>query len=399
MVFVFNLSVLFNLNQHMKKITSIITLLFICFIANSQQAKITSAQSYLDFYFNKEGDINLEKAKTEIDEAVVNEKSMAMAKAWYYKGIIYQSIYENKEIAKKFETVDLLGDAYAAYVKTLELNDVRFRDQEALFKNLNGVCSYIFNRGIEQFQAKKFAEGYQSFIKLEGANTFFVNNNQKFGVPLGDIRNNAALCAMQAGMTKEAITLYENIIAKGTEDASVYSTLTTLYKKDNRDADARKLLDNAVMKFPNNINLLIAQLNYYLAEDKFAEAIDKINKAIELDPKNDQLYVAAGLAYDKMKDIEKSRAMYLKSTEINDKNLNAWNNLGSTYVDEANSIIKEMNALGNSAADSKRYDELNVKKVSAFTKAKPFIEKALSLDPTNEALKRVMMKINTAIAN
>jgi tetratricopeptide (TPR) repeat protein len=395
----------------MKKITSIITLLFICFIANSQQAKITSAQSYLDFYFNKEGDINLEKAKTEIDEAVVNEKSMAMAKAWYYKGIIYQSIYENKEIAKKFETVDLLGDAYAAYVKTLELNDVRFRDKEALFKNLNGVCSYIFNRGIEQFQAKKFAEGYQSFIKLEGASDIFVRDSQKFGVPLGDIRNNAALCAMQAGMTKEAITLYENIIGKGTEDASVYSTLTTLYKKDNRDADARKLLDDAVMKFPNNINLLIAQLNYYLAEDKFAEAIDKINKAIELDPRNDQLYVAAGLAYDKMSaDIkinpadkmnfmDKSRAMYLKATEINDKNLNAWNNLGSTYVDEANSIIKEMNALGNSAADSKKYDELNVKKVSAFTKAKPFIEKALSLDPTNEALKRVMMKINTAIAN
>ena len=82
MVFVFILSVLFNLNQHMKKITSIITLLFICFIVNSQQAKITSAQSYLDFYFNKEGDINLEKAKSEIDEAVVNEKSLAMAKAW-----------------------------------------------------------------------------------------------------------------------------------------------------------------------------------------------------------------------------------------------------------------------------------------------------------------------------
>jgi len=115
--------------------------------------------------------------------------------------------------------------------------------------------------------------------------------------------------------------------------------------------------------------------------------------------KNDQLYVAAGLAYDQMHNVEKSRSMYLKATELNVKNLNAWNNLGSSYVDEANAIIKEMNVLGSSAADSKKYEELNVKKVAAFTKAKPFIEKALSLDPANDQLKRVMMKINGAIAN
>jgi tetratricopeptide (TPR) repeat protein len=307
--------------------------------------------------------------------------------------------------------VDILGDAYAAYEKAINLNDVRFRDQEPLYKNLNGICSYIFNKGIDQFQTKKYAEGYQSFSKLEAANTFFESKAQKFALPLNDIRNNAALCAMQGGLTKEAIVLYENIVAKGTADAAVYSSLSTLYKTDGREADAKKLLSDAVLKFPGNINLLIAQINYFLAEDKHAEAIDLINKAIELDGKNDQLYVAAGLAYDKMSTVdkisavdkmtfvEKSRSMYLKATELNVKNLNAWNNLGSSYVDEANAIIKEMNVLGSSAADSKKYEELNVKKVAAFTKAKPFIEKALSLDPANDQLKRVMMKINGAIAN
>ena len=383
----------------MKKTILIITLIGVFYIANSQSVKITSAQSYLEYYFNKEGDINLIKAKADIDEAVVNEKSFAMAKAWYVKGIVYQSIFENDSIATKFESVDILGDAYSAYEKAINLNDVRFRDQEALYKNMNGICSYIFNKGIDQFQTKRYAEGYQSFSKLEKANTFFETNKQKFALPLNDIRNNAALCAMQGGLTEEAIQLYEDIISKGSDDASIYSSLSNLYKKGGRDADARKLLDDAVVKFPTNINLLITLINYYLAEDKHAEAIDKINKAIELDGKNDQLYVAAGLAYDIMKNVEKSRAMYLKSTELNEKNLNGWNNLGSSYVDEANAIIKEMNTLGSSSADSKKYDELNVKKVAAFTKAKPFIEKALSLDPTNEQLKRVMMKINGAIAN
>lgn len=383
----------------MKKITLILTLVISFYLGNSQAVKITSAQSYLEYYFNKEGDINLEKAKADIDEAVANEKSTTMAKAWYVKGVIYQTIYEDSVILKKFQSVDILGDAYAAFEKAVNLNDVRFRDQEPLYKRLNIVCYYIFSKGIDQFQTKKYAEGYQSFSKLEAANTFFESKAQKFSLPLNDIRNNAALCATQGGLTKEAIVLYENIVAKGTADAAVYSSLSTLYKTDGREADAKKLLSDGLLKFPTNVNLLIGNINYYLAEDKFSEAIDLINKAIEVDEKNDQLYVAAGLAYDQMHNVEKSRSMYLKATELNVKNLNAWNNLGSSYVDEANAIIKEMNVLGSSAADSKKYEELNVKKVAAFTKAKPFIEKALSLDPANDQLKRVMMKINGAIAN
>jgi tetratricopeptide (TPR) repeat protein len=383
----------------MKKNLLIITLSLITLFINAQQVKITSAQTYIDLYLQKEGDQNLEKAKSEIDEAVLNEKTVVMAKAWFVKGQVYQLITESKELAPKFATVNILDEAYDAYKKAITLNDVRFRDQEATFTYLKSVCSYINNRGVDQYQANKFAEAYQSFIKLEDANTFFETNKQKFHLDLSSIRSNAGLCAQKAGMTKEAITLYEGIISKGSEDAGLYATLANMYVKEGRAEESKKLVDDAVAKFPNNVNLRITQLNFYITEGKYVEAIDKINKTIELEPKNDQLYVAAALAYDKMKDVTKCREMYLKATELDDNNLNAWYNLGGTYIEEANGYILQINALGNTKEDIAKSNELDAKKIAAYKNAKPFIEKALSLKPDDADLKRIMMKIKANLDN
>lgn len=383
----------------MKKNILIISLSLFTLIINAQQVKITSAQTYLEAYLQKEGDQNLEKAKSEIDEAALNEKTAIMGKTWFVKGEIYQSIYENKAISAKYETVNILDEAYDAYKKAINLNDVRFRDQEATFTYMKSICSYLNNRGVDMFNAKKYAEAYQSFIKLEDANSFFEANKQKFPIEISAIRSNAGLCAQNAGMSSEAIKLYEGIIAKGSDDANLYATLAGLYNKEGRTADSKKLVDDAVAKFPNNINLIITQLNFYITEGKYVEAIDIIKKAIELDPKNDQLYVAAGLAYDKMKDMTNCRAMYKKASELNPNNLNAWNNLGGTYVEEANSYIIEMNALGNTKDDIAKSTVLDAKKIEAYKNARPYIEKALSLNPNDENLKRVMMKIKANLDN
>lgn len=383
----------------MKKNILIVTLSFICFFAMAQQVKITSAQVFLDAYNAKEGDQNLEKAKDEIDAAVINEKTVAMAKAWYIKGLIYLHIFENQNVKSKMASVDLLGESTASFRKAIELNDVRFRDQEATFNYMNIVSNHYYNDGVQYYNAKKYAQAYQAFIALENINTFYETNKKKFPLDISNVRSNAGLCAQNAGLTDEAIKLYEGIVAKGSEDASVYSTLVGLYSKVGKSAEAKKLVDDAVVKFPTNINLTISQLNFYIAENKYVEAIDIIKKAISLDPKNDQLYVAAGLAYDKMKDVTKCREMYAKALEINPENLNAVNNLGGTYVEEANGYILEMNKLGNSKEDIAKSNELDKKKIEAYKNARPYIEKALSLNPNDDSLKRVMMKIKANLDN
>ena len=51
-------------------------------------------------------------------------------------------------------------------------------------------------------------------------------------------------------------------------------------------------------------------------------------------------------------------------------------------------IVEEMNSLGNSRADNKKYQELNKEKKQFYKDALPYLEKASELNPKNmDALK------------
>ena len=54
-------------------------------------------------------------------------------------------------------------------------------------------------------------------------------------------------------------------------------------------------------------------------------------------------------------------------------------------------IVKEMNSLGMTPKESKRYDELKEKRQKMFSGAILYFEKALELEPTNEGVKSILL--------
>ena len=85
---------------------------------------------------------------------------------------------------------------------------------------------------------------------------------------------------------------------------------------------------------------------------------------------------------------------YKKAAEVNPKNDKAWNNLGAFYVNKTVPIINEMNNLGNTAADTKRYEELKKTVKELYLKGKPYLEKALEANPDDARTKQILTKIN-----
>ena len=73
----------------MKKISVLFALLLSVQMVVAQKAAVQSAINYLRYD-------DLDKAKAAIDGASTNEGSMGMSKTWYYKGCIYQAIYESE---------------------------------------------------------------------------------------------------------------------------------------------------------------------------------------------------------------------------------------------------------------------------------------------------------------
>ncbi|MEP2279629.1 tetratricopeptide repeat protein, partial [Maribacter sp.] len=116
-------------------------------------------------------------------------------------------------------------------------------------------------------------------------------------------------------------------------------------------------------------------------KDKFKELMAQ---AIALAPDNPDLHYNVGVISMEQENYEDARVSYKKAIELNPEYTNAYLNLSTTYVNEGNKLIDEMNSLGNSRADIAKYDELKEKKDGLFKQGADVLEDALKNNPENE---------------
>ena len=123
-----------------------------------------------------------------------------------------------------------------------------------------------------------------------------------------------------------------------------------------------------------------------------------MEKAIELEPDNAQLYYAKGAAYGHLKDPDNARLAYEKAIEVDPKHYDAYNNLGAIFYNKAIELNLQMNELGFiSSADQKKYGELETQRDDLYNKALPYFEKAYEIKNDQveiiQALKEIYAKM------
>jgi len=72
-------------------------------------------------------------------------------------------------------------------------------------------------------------------------------------------------------------------------------------------------------------------------------------------------------------------------------------NTAALILDQEKDIIEEMNGLGSSSADDKKYDELKEKRQQVYQNAIPYLRSAIENDPKNLAAARTLMNIYTQV--
>ena len=83
--------------------------------------------------------------------------------------------------------------------------------------------------------------------------------------------------------------------------------------------------------------------------------------------------------------------------EINPKYTNAYINLAALKLEDEKVIIDEMNKLGTSTKDMKRYEELKAKRQNLFRGTIPFLQKAVELDPSNVDVAKTLLNVYSAL--
>jgi tetratricopeptide (TPR) repeat protein len=159
--------------------------------------------------------------------------------------------------------------------------------------------------------------------------------------------------------------------------------------------------------YPNDVNLLISETNYYLKTNQSVAALSNLTQAIAAKPADANLYLVRGNIYDNLanpkdesgKELEKPKdydekfknaeADYKKAIELKPDYFDALYNLGALYNNQGVAVSK----MADKITDQKKYEAELKRAGDAFNNALPVLEKALEVNQTDKntmyALKQI----------
>lgn len=181
--------------------------------------------------------------------------------------------------------------------------------------------------------------------------------------------------------------------------AEIVKNTALIYTQLGQDEKALEAYKAARKNDPEDVNLILNEANLYFNQgnkDKFKELMAE---AISLAPDNADLHYNVGVISMEQENFEDARKSYKKAIEIDPGYTNAYLNLSTTYVNEGNGMIDEMNSLGNSRADIAKYDELKEKKDSLFSQGADVLEQALKTNPENANIMTQLKNIYGAMGD
>mgnify|MGYP001160896046 CR=1 FL=1 len=167
----------------------------------------------------------------------------------------------------------------------------------------------------------------------------------------------------------------------------------------NQMGDTEKALGamlEARAENPDDLNLILTEANVYYAMGNIDKFKSLLEYATELDSENPELQYNLGVIAAEANDVENAKKYYTRAIELNPKYVNAYINLAALILGQEESIIDEMNNLGPSAADDRRYDELRLERKELYFEAIPYLEQAIDIDSNNFQAARTLSNIYSA---
>nr|WP_315200868.1 tetratricopeptide repeat protein [uncultured Flavobacterium sp.] len=177
----------------------------------------------------------------------------------------------------------------------------------------------------------------------------------------------------------------------------IYKNLALIYFQNGDIVKAKKAISDARIKNPEDISLAFAEADLYLETkdyESYKKAIEPILKKNQNDV--DFVYNLAVLSAKAKNDAD-AENFYLKAITLNPKYINAYVNLSFLKLEEAATINEDMDKLGTSPGEMKKYDTLKVKRDDIYKKTIPHLQKAFEMNPEDEDISKSLLSVYNAL--
>ncbi len=177
----------------------------------------------------------------------------------------------------------------------------------------------------------------------------------------------------------------------------IFKNMALILVQNGKVAEAKKAVAEARVANPDDKSLILTEANLYLDTKDFDTYKKLITEVLASNPNDADLVFNLGVISYNAKNLVEAEGYYKKAIEIKPDYVNAYLNLAILKLDADKKLFDEIQKLGNSEKDNKRYEVLKKQREAVFTSALPYLEKAAELDDTNEEVKSTLLSVYRAL--
>ena len=264
-----------------------------------------------------------------------------------------------------------------------------------LDKKDSDILFYAASYNVNSLEYDKALDNYLELKKLnysgEGTIYYATNVTSKQEENFG---NNKSLRDIAVTSKSHTQPRQEKIPSKRGE---IYKNIAFILKDKGKTDEALKAVQDAQKENPDDNSLLMAEAELYLANKDFDTYTKLVSEALEKNPNNVDLVYNLGVVSSNANKLDEAKKYYKRAIEIDPNYFNALLNLSELILRDDEKLVTEMNKLGTSEKDNKRYDSIKAEREKNFKSVLPYLEKAVELKGDDEAARKTLMSVYNAL--
>ncbi len=353
--------------------------------AEKAQFQFVKANAHLALATKNENtDDNLSAAAKAYQEVLSIEKTSGKVK---FSAQASTSIIDVKYKLINAAIADSKAEKHAAGAK--KLYDAYLLDKKDTINLYYAASTYV--------NAKEYETAYNAYDELKKLNysgkvtNFYavnkINGEEQF-FPTAKERDQM----VKLGTHEKPRT--EDIPSKRGE---IFKNMALILVQNGKVAEAKKAVAEARAANPDDKSLVLTEANLYLDTKDYDTYKKLITEVLAQSPNDADLVFNLGVISYNAKNLVEAEKYYKRAIEIKPDYVNAYLNLAILKLDADKKLFEEIQKLGNSEKDNKRYEVLKKQREAVFTSALPYLEKASELDGTNEEVKGTLLSVYRAL--
>lgn len=311
-----------------------------------------------------------------------------------------------KKAGKKIYTDDIIEEVAA--IKPMLLNGADALVQQKNFKDASSIVYSVYKldkKDVDMlFYAASYAVNGEDYpnalnyyyelkkLNYSGEKTLFFATNKASKVeenfPNKETRDIAVTVGTHLKPRQELLP---------SRRGEIYKNIALILISQNKTTEAQTAIADARKENPNDTSLLLSEADLYLKVKDYPNYTKLVNEALAKEPNNAVLVYNLGVISAEAGKNEEAENYYKRAIEIDSNYFDAYVNFSELRLRSDEKYVTEMNKLGTSDKDNKRYDVLKAERENNFKSILPYIEKAYELKPTDELAKKTLMSIYNAL--